>query len=29
METTALELVEAKTLPSGTVILTHKPAQKE
>ena len=29
MDTTTLELVEAKTLPSGTVILSHKLAQKE
>ena len=29
MGTTTLELVEAKTLPSGTVILTHKPVQGE
>lgn len=27
METTKLELVESKTMPSGTVILTHKLAQ--
>jgi dihydrofolate reductase len=26
MDTAKLELVEAKTLPSGTVILSHKPA---
>jgi dihydrofolate reductase len=29
MDATTLELIEAKTLPSGTVILTHKPAQGE
>ena len=29
LDTTTLELVEAKTLPSGTVILSHKLAQKE
>jgi dihydrofolate reductase len=29
MDTTKLELVQAKTLPSGTVILSHKPTQKE
>ena len=29
MDTMTLELVAAKTLPSGTVILTHKPAQQE
>lgn len=29
MDTTKLELVEAKTLPSGTVILSHKLAHKE
>lgn len=28
MDPTTLELVEAKTLPSGTVILSHKPAQQ-
>lgn len=28
MDTTKLELVESKTLPSGTVILSHKLAQK-
>jgi dihydrofolate reductase len=28
MDTTTLALVEAKTLPSGTVILSHKLAQK-
>jgi dihydrofolate reductase len=27
MDTTSLELIEAKTLPSGTVILIHGPAQ--
>ncbi|MBE7471738.1 MAG: hypothetical protein DPW09_35145 [Anaerolineae bacterium] len=26
MDPTTLELVEAKTLPSGTVILSHRPA---
>ncbi|MCK6629146.1 MAG: dihydrofolate reductase family protein [Anaerolineae bacterium] len=26
MDTAKLELVEAKTLPSGTVILSHRPA---
>ena len=29
VDTTALELVETKTLPSGTVILSHTPARKE
>jgi len=29
MDTTTLELVETKTLPSGTVILTHKPTRKD
>jgi dihydrofolate reductase len=29
MDTTKLELAEAKTLPSGTVILSHRPAQPE
>jgi dihydrofolate reductase len=29
MDTTTLELVEAKNFPSGTVILSHKPAQKK
>ena len=29
LDTTTLELVEAKTLPSGTVILSHKPAPQE
>lgn len=29
MDTTKLELIEAKTMPSGTVILCHKPAQGE
>jgi dihydrofolate reductase len=28
MDTTKLELVESKTLPSGAVILSHKLAQK-
>ena len=29
LDTTTLELIEAKTLPSGTVILSHKLAQQE
>ena len=29
MDTTTLELVDANSLPSGTVILSHKLAQKE